>query len=367
MKQYVKSAAYIFMLVLFAGCSLAQTESELSRKDHLTIASWNVQALFDGADNGHEYDEYRTGTGWNSEKYQARLNIITGAIKGSDGNEGFNPDILTLIEVENPDVLRDLAEMPGMDYRWTFFAGAPDGAIGLGVLSRFPLTKTAAHSVYYSGGSIPRPVAEVWVETGTGPVVLMICHWKSKLGGEKETEAARRAEAGIIARRLEEISAEQPETPVIILGDLNENHNEFDRIGGGYLCALLPDSDRAAEMAKTLSAPIRPGFQDYLVVSTEKPPRSEFFEDAEPALLFSPWKEGDLQGSYFYQDTWETIDHFLLNSAFFDKEGWEYESFRILDDSPFTNAQGIPYSYNPRTGSGVSDHLPIVLRLRGTQ
>jgi hypothetical protein len=236
------------------------------------------------------------------------------------------------------------------------------------VLSRFPFTKTVAHSAYADGSGIPRPVAEVWVESGAGPVVLMICHWKSKLGGEKETEAARRAEAGIIARRLKEIAAEQPGTPVIVLGDLNENYDEFDRTGGSYLCALLPDSGGASEMAQASpAAHPRPGFQDYLVVSTQKPPRGEFFEGAETAVLFSPWEDGDLRGSYFYQDEWETIDQFLLNSAFFDGAGWEYESFWVLDETPFTNAKGIPYSYNPRTGNGVSDHLPIVLSLRLTR
>jgi endonuclease/exonuclease/phosphatase family metal-dependent hydrolase len=353
------------MLILFARCSL--TGPEFSGKV-LTIASWNLQALFDGVDNGHEYDEYRADAGWNSEKYRARLNIISGAIKGAgdaDGGAGGGPDILALIEVENPDVLRELAESSGMDYRWTFFAGAPD-SLGAGVLSRFPFTATRAHSAHAGGSSIPRPVAEVWVESGAGPVVLMVCHWKSKLGGDQETEALRRAEAGIIARRLEEIATEQPGTPVIILGDLNENYDEFNRIGGAYLCALLPDSGEAAAMVKTLASPIRPGFQDYLVVSTQRPPRTEFFGGAESALLFSPWEESGFRGSYFYQDDWETIDHFLLNAACFAKKegGWEYESFRVLDGEPFTNARGVPSAYNPRTGSGVSDHLPIVLTLR---
>lgn len=355
----------LFLLVFFpAGCSLAGSEIDKAPTG-LTIASWNVQALFDGSDDGFEYAEYTSGAGWNDEKYRARLNALTTAIKGGTGGEGFNPDILALIEVEHSGILQDVAELSGAEYRWSFFAGTPGSSIGLGVISRLPFTKTTAHSIYAAGGSIPRPVVEVWVENDNGPVVLLACHWKSKLGGEQATETARRAEAGIIVRRLEEIAADHPGTPVIVLGDLNENHDEFRKTGGAYLCALLPDNGEAADLAEASGGSLRPGLQDYLVISPQKPPRSGFFEGAaEASVLYSPWMDSRSQGSYYYDDAWETIDHFLINSALFDNLGWEYENFRTLEESPFTNAKGFPYTYNPRTGNGLSDHLPIVLSLK---
>jgi hypothetical protein len=54
----------------------------------------------------------------------------------------------------------------------------------------------------------------------------------------------------------------------------------------------------------------------------------------------------------------------LINTALFDREGWEYENFWTLEDAPFINAKGLPSTYNPKTGNGLSDHLPIVLSLR---
>jgi endonuclease/exonuclease/phosphatase family metal-dependent hydrolase len=349
------------ILLLLWGCSLTGPETDASRTGNLVIASWNVQALFDGGDNGFEYDEYKNDAGWTDEKYRARLIGIAGAIKGANGDEGLNPDILALIEVENPAVLRDLAELPGMDYRWTFFASLPGGALGIGILSRFPFTETRAHSASFPGGSTPRPVAEVWVDCASGPLVIMACHWKSKLGGAGETEVLRRAEAGIIARRLEEINAASPGTPVIVLGDLNENYDEYSRIGGAYPCALLPDKEAAAEGVKAATHP-RPGFQDFLVISAEKPPRNNCFTNInEAAVLYSPWEDSPLKGSYYYNDEWETIDQFLLNDAFFDQQGWEFEGFWVPEAPPFTSANAVPHGYNPRTGNGLSDHLPIVL------
>ncbi|MCL1812269.1 MAG: endonuclease/exonuclease/phosphatase family protein [Treponema sp.] len=373
----------LFLILLLSGCSFAQSETSAN---HLTIVSWNVQNLFDGTDNGFEYDEFKNGTGWNSEKYQARLQSITAALKG---DSRLNPDILALIEVENEGVILDLADSSCLNYKWSFFAGTPvypadtwqdddsfqSVPIGMGVLSALPFIETRVHSFHLENSSIPRPVAEVWVDTGSGPLVLLVCHWKSKLGGEKKTESLRRAGSALIARRLAEIEAERAGTPVIILGDLNENYDEFSRIGAAYPCALLPDTEEAAALIQKAPAGVRSDFRDFLVLSREKPPKPNFFT-ASGTSVYSPWyelEEGLLEtqsnsaGSYYYKDEWETIDHFLLNSALFNGHELSYGYFRVLSEPPFANAAGHPNTYNPRTGNGLSDHLPIVLILNKRQ
>jgi hypothetical protein len=70
------------------------------------------------------------------------------------------------------------------------------------------------------------------------------------------------------------------------------------------------------------------------------------------------------EGSYYYRDEWETIDHFLLSSGFFDGLGWEFGECEVVNTPPFTNARGYPNAYTPRTGAGLSDHLPLMLSLR---
>ena len=355
MKHYM----YVFIVFLWA-CSAAQPPSGT---EQLTIGSWNVQNLFDGADNGFEYDESKNSEGWNSEKYHARLLGISEALKGN-----FEPDILVLFEVENENVIRDLAENCGDSYLWTFFAGAPESPIGFGVLSKIPLIETRTHTIHFPDGSIPRPVAEVWADTGSGPLVILACHWKSKSGGERKTEALRRLGAALVVRRLEEIAAENPEIPVIVAGDLNENHDEFTRIEAAYLSALLPDTGEAAKMVPKAQRSPRPGFQDFLVLSGLKPPQAEFFPGTG-GVVYSPWleNEDELQGSYYYKGSLETIDHFLLNAAVFNRQGWYYENFRVLAEPPFSNDAGHPRPYNLRTGNGLSDHLPIMLILSRVQ
>jgi endonuclease/exonuclease/phosphatase family metal-dependent hydrolase len=337
------------------------------KQEFLTIMTWNVQTLFDSTEAGNEYAEYLKSAGWSAEKYTGRLNAMAQAIGALDSGA---PDILALEEVENAGILEDLASgaLSRHGYCWNFFAHISGASLGIGVLSQLPLIKAKAHSLTANGEMVPRPVVEVWVQNGDQPLALFVCHWKSKLGGEAATEALRRASARILLRRMREIQRENPGVPIVIMGDLNENHDEFYRKSGVVISALLPDDPRAAALtgfgglgedrAEELQG-------DFLILSKNKPPEALHFPSGALAL-YSPWDRELESGSYYYQDNWETIDHFLLSGEFFDNSGWEFETAHRVDQAPFTSARGIPHSYNPRTGSGLSDHLPLILVLKRT-
>jgi endonuclease/exonuclease/phosphatase family metal-dependent hydrolase len=349
------------------GASCEAGEPAVTDQRELSVLSWNVQALFDGEDSGSEYSDYGETAGWSAEKYEARLTSIAKGI--SQVPSGF-PDILALMEIENSQTLQDLAGSLASAggakarYRYSFFANVNGMSLGIGVLSKLPLGRQAAHSFSAELEATPRPVAEVWVETGGAPLALFICHWKSKLGGDEETEGQRRASARLILRRLREIEAEAPGTPVLVMGDLNENHDEYYRQAGRYICALLPDDPKAARHAGLYrDGQTAPAQTDFLVLSGLKPPRSSYFSEGT-AVLYSPWGNELKGGSYFYNNDWETIDHFLLGAALFDGLGWEFNDCETLRVEPFVNAQGTPNLYNTRTGGGLSDHLPLYLNLR---
>jgi endonuclease/exonuclease/phosphatase family metal-dependent hydrolase len=243
-----------------------------------------------------------------------------------------------------------------LGYVHTFFGNLPGMSLGIGVLSRFPLTETRIHSITVNNETAPRPIVEVHLEPGGEPLVFFICHWKSKVGGDDATEHLRRASAMVIRRRLLELRVESPGAPVIVMGDLNENHDEFYRRGGTVLSALLPDDLDAATLAATQDG-------GFLVLSNAKPPRAEYFDASFP-VLYTPWENELIDGSYYYRDNWETIDHFLLSEELFDSRGWDYDTSFVLNTPPFTNVKALPNPYNPRNGYGLSDHLPLMLFLR---
>ncbi|MDR1618974.1 MAG: endonuclease/exonuclease/phosphatase family protein [Treponema sp.] len=352
----------LILLLTAAGCGAEGPWFGASEEgaENIRIMTWNVQAFFDGTERGNEYNKYR-GAAWNQEKYMARLN---GLIQALDKLEE-TPDILALEEVENEGVLKDLADRisSSRGYRWTFFAGNPGHSLGLGVLSRIPFTKAAVHSLSYRNEAIPRPVLELWVEIRGSPIALFVCHWKSKLGGEDATGKLRRGAARIILRRMREIGKTHPSMPVLIMGDLNENHDEFYRRNGAVTGALIPDDPEAAEATGFGKTPTSTAQADFLILSGRKPPVPEFFPP-DATGLYSPWTEALGEGSYYYRDEWETIDHFLLSSGFFDGSEWEFDGCRVAESPPFVNARGHPNAYNPQTGAGLSDHLPLILTLR---
>jgi hypothetical protein len=170
----------------------------------------------------------------------------------------------------------------------------------------------------------------------------------------------------VILRRIRELLEKEPELGVIIAGDLNENHDEFFRQGGAMISALLPDDPDSVQLAGWVDEDSgeNPGRQkDFIVISRNKPPSPDHFP-VEAVVLFSPWMRDLENGSYYYKNNWETIDHFLISGQFFNDAGWEYERAAVADYSPFANANGTPVSYNAKTGNGLSDHLPLLLTLK---
>jgi len=53
----------IALLFILAACSPGCTLQGAERSDILVIMSWNVENLFDGIDNGTEYQEFDPGEG----------------------------------------------------------------------------------------------------------------------------------------------------------------------------------------------------------------------------------------------------------------------------------------------------------------
>ena len=190
--------ALISAVAALSGCTAAEARS-------LTVFSWNAQALFDGTDDGIEYEDYRAKAGWNGDKYRSRIaavsKALSGAVKGC-------PDVAVFIELENEAVLEDLeAANPGAGYGAGYFAKRPGQALGTGVLSRYPVVRAQTHGYSNNGAAIPRPVSEVWIQAGDDGFVVLVCHWKSKLGKPEETRERRRDAARLVARLYRDIRA----------------------------------------------------------------------------------------------------------------------------------------------------------------
>lgn len=316
------------------------------------MAAWNVQALFDAIDDGREYDEYRPESGWTEGAYEARLRCLGDRILALvDGG----PDLVVLTEVEGPEVARDLAEGPlaKAGYRWTAASLPPGCPLAPALLSRYPIVDSRSRLVSAEGSAFSRPMLELRVDVRGTPLAILACHWKSKLGGAQETEASRIAAAALAARRIAALEEEEPSLDLVLAGDLNECVDEFLRRGSRARTAILTDDADLAALAAAAGSGLSGKF---LVATAGRPPRRA---DGDAVWLYSPWFDAPWEGSY-YHDGWETIDNLLLAPALFDGKGLEYAAFRVADDQELTDRLGRPRRYDPSTGRGVSDHLPIL-------
>ncbi|MEW6565848.1 MAG: endonuclease/exonuclease/phosphatase family protein [Spirochaetota bacterium] len=390
-KQNFSFTSFTVLVLLLPVFYLSCTSCENPLADkkppsRFRIASWNLQAFFDGQETGTEYTDYTAKSSWNEIAYKSRLTMLEDAMtkwpEPQTRGEHPGPDIFALVEVENSAVLEDLRSGPFAPFKYSYsaFAANPASPLGLGMLSRFPILSTRSHSLQTESFSTPRPMLEAEIELPGEHLFLFVCHWKSKLGNPSETEAIRRASAELVNRRIHELSLDHPDTPplVLVAGDLNENVDEYSRQGGTCLTALMPadispesfieatatprafikltgsPADLPAPTTATIPAPVPATAAAGIAAAPVTAPL------ATPAIFYSPWLNAPWPGSYAFQGAWETIDHILIGPAFFDNRGWEYASFFVHDQAPFTNDAGFPNSFNPRTGKGLSDHLPIL-------
>ncbi|HEY9054576.1 MAG TPA: endonuclease/exonuclease/phosphatase family protein [Rectinemataceae bacterium] len=348
-----------FAFLLFAAfrCSLPWTVEE--PKDYLIVA-YNAHNLFDAQESGLEYPEFRLSNGsWNQELYAKRLDLTAKVLLSVCPDRGHPPDILCLSEIENENVLRDLAEGPlkSAGYRWACAGGPSDSPVRCCVLSRFPIISARAHSSSAEGGQVSgRDMLEIHVELGSrggkggaSRLTIFVCHWKSRIEGKQKTEPARRAAAALLASRIEELRDSEPSVPIVVCGDFNESPDEFARAGGAYPTAFMPAVGEKIPDPRWL--------EDCLLLA-RNPEAIE--EQGGKIALFTPW---ELAGgySYVYKGEKERLDGFLLSRGLMDGTGLDFLDFFPVDDPSLLSSTGEPLAWNGKTG--YSDHLPIALRL----
>lgn len=344
------SVLVLLSLLTISSCTRCSFPSVSPKNGELTILTYNCQNFFDDIDNGSEYIEYDPGAGkWNSNLFFKKLmniaEVIVASVQGG-------PDIIALQEVENLNVLETLREtaLTGRGYRDVVLIPADDSAVNCGLITRFPVLEARAHLVTLEGSGYNRFILEVKLDTGDIPLIILNNHWKSKSGGAEDTEPMRIECAAFVKERVRVLSEVHPGIDIIVLGDLNENIDEFERIEGAYQTGLIPIGSSAPEayweksMCVTFSA-------------------TDGAFSTQDSLFFSPWGETKKKGSYMYNSSWETIDHVLLPSALFDGSGWEYAGFDVIDEEFLLTGEGRPKRWSTDLQNGYSDHLPLVLTL----
>lgn len=299
------------IVFLGGGCDLRPADTSA-----ITIVSYNVRGTF-----GDEAQQ----------RMKAEQIAISLQEQGLDGS-----DIILFQEIDNRRIIEDLVSEHLILHPFRYAATAPlrGSVITQAVISRHPIVVARTHTIANDGIRPTRAFLEVVVRIGDTELVLYNLHLKSKRGGAEETEPQRAAVMRAVRRQIETRLHAQPAAEIIIAGDMNSEVG-----GGSALVRYGTDAamDYGISVAQISDLPLSAG--------------------AEDALVFvSPWQDADWDGSYFYRQRWEQIDHFFLSQSLFDGQSLEYSDFHVA----VGETQGTGGGRAGSSGAG-SDHLPIVL------
>ncbi len=278
------------------------------------------------------------------------------------------PDIIALQEIEGQRVISDLIRDFLRGGYQVAMSPTSDGAIRVALLSRFPLRSLRIHrsvAVALSPGPTPRPPVYLWrsremVDTeidAAGVIRVIVCHWKSQSGGEQKTEPQRIQSAALLRTMLADNGGK---LPTLIVGDLNEDIEEFRQHGGAYPTALMPVGTVSSGSAvpDTAERGVAASGAGRSLFVTATPEAAGI--RPEGVVLYSPWLASPIPGSYYHAGRWERLDHVLLLPG----SGGELRvSLRVVDDDALVTDDGRPARYDPRSGYGYSDHLPVVVQV----
>lgn len=340
-----RAAAFALLAALILASLAACGSCSMEPKPGAAISlmSYNLMAFFDPVDHGGEYEDFKAAAGWNEEAYRRRLKNAASAVRGALPG---GPDILAVQEIENERALADLAlELGG--YPYALMAKERSAVLSSALLSRYPVRSLRAHKALPPPGgpaSVPREILEAEIDLGGLGLTVFAAHWKSKLGGAAETEAERRAAAALLNALVAARLAAEPGAAVVIAGDLNENPDEYDRVGRAYPTALMP-------------AGAGPG--PWLLLAAEPGGAS-----TAGTVFFNPWLADEGGYSYVFQDERERIDHFLLSAGAAAGASLRFEGFDAGPPPFLVDERGRPLAWSTGSGSGYSDHLPVRLSLR---
>lgn len=291
----MKMRPILSSLILIVILSAAQPTYGQSPQP-LTVATYNVCNLFDTINDPGIHDIILT-----PEAYRLKTTHLAHVIGE------LTPDIIALCEVENADVLRDLLAATPLDtmpYRFIHYDSPDSRGIDVALLYRTDrVTPTASEPIRVRDGYPTRDILRVeFSVTGTNrKLAVYAIHLPSRRGGYGQATRMRE----LIAARLGDMaSCEEPETGVVLLGDLNDN----------------PTSKLVKRYLKGLRC-----------------------------LTAAPHRKGT--GSYAWRDTWLMYDHIFIGG---DLDG---DNARVFRREWMLTPAGRFAGYPDR--DRISDHLPV--------
>jgi len=331
------------IIILFSlGCLVEAQQSVRAG----VIAFYNLENLFDTIDTPDVLDEEFTPEGpnkWTGSRYQEKIDnlaLVISRIGEDDGWRG-GPAVLGVSEIENREVLEDLAAHPLLkesNYQIIHYDSPDLRGVDVALLYRprfFRVTASASCELDLADEDGERIYTrDQLIVSGIfdgEPMHFIVCHWPSRSGGEVTTRPRRNSAAALSRRLVDSLMTIDPLARVYVMGDLNDDPT--DESLRKYLKAS-GDTDRMEE--------------------------GELFN-----TMFPLYRKGI--GSLYYRDGVNLFDQIIITQALLGKD---YSSYKFLVarvfNAPFLVQKDGQYKGYPLRSfvgtvwqGGYSDHFPV--------
>ncbi len=301
------------------------------------IMFWNVENFFSPVADGTGDGEY-TPTGyrhWNWSKFNRKRDDIAKIILLAKERYGECPMLVGLCEVENRRVVNELVYntiLSRLEYGAVHRESPDSRGIDVALLylrERFRVVKAEFLAVPAPGGGVldTREILYVkGVADGIDTIHCLVNHWPSRLGGKRRSSLKRRAAMERLKVKCDSILTADSLANIVVMGDFNAPADS----------PLLSELGMLVNMAPEVRSPGR-----------------------------------GVRGTYKYKGEWESIDHFLLSKnlycgRWFNAVGGAeiFAPDYLLEEDPvYLGCKVRRTLTGPVYNGGVSDHLPIILRI----
>ena len=292
-----------------------------------SVASYNAYCLFDGVGDGDEFEGFRKADGYSEAVYDERIRELAMML----GRE-VDADVIILEEVESEIVLMDLIERGLGRKGYHYYGLASDGgdAVNVGFVSRLEPLSARIHS--FEG---ERPMLELTFLVAGERVTVFGVHLRSRL--EDGSDDVRRGQL----EHLRSLISERDDSFVIVAGDFN-----LDPRRSGEPMSVYPDALTEETVISLSADPGRVGI----------------------GVMYAPLLDEDIPfsspGTYFYDGSWHIYDSIIMGKDAIDGNALEFGSIEIVTSFCLLDPLSRPLRFDPSTGRGFSDHLPVVATFR---
>lgn len=211
-----------------------------------TIMFYSLDNLFDTTNDVGVNDSEFTPLGakrWNFTKYSRKLSNLGRVISGVKAENSVFPAVIGVSEVENKGVLRNLASLPELasaKYQIVHFNSPDKRGMDCAFLYRadlFSLQGSRPYSVIAksnrmdlaTGRVVPyltRDIVTMWGTLHGEKFFFMCNYWPSRYGGASKSSYSRCAAAAVARHIKDSLLVNEPQTKIVIMGDLNDNPSD---------------------------------------------------------------------------------------------------------------------------------------------